>query len=152
MAARSFALVAGFLLLVEGVWGFLASTTFGVFDTNPLHATLALALGIAGVSMARDRRSAKSFCFWAGALLLTLGAIARMPGFDTLMYVTLELNQIEAVFLIGLGLTALGASYMSRSRPVVLRLHSSDMPGYRLRTSPLFSISQSLRPGHASPL
>ncbi|MEO5824454.1 MAG: DUF4383 domain-containing protein [Gemmatimonadales bacterium] len=152
MAARSFALVAGFLLLVEGVWGFLASTTFGVFDTNPVHATLALTLGIAGICMARECRSARSFCFWSGALLFSLGAIARMPGFDMLMFVTLEMNQIEAVFAIILGVGALGASYLSRSRPVVLRLHSSDMPGYRLRTSPLFSISQSVSPGHASPL
>lgn len=152
MAARSFALVAGVLLLVEGVWGFLASTTFGVFDTNPLHATLALGLGLAGIRMASDCSRARSFCFWAGALLLALGGIARMPGFDTLMYVTLEMNQIEAVFSIGLGIAALGASYMSRPRLVVLRLYSSDMPGYRLRTSPLFSISQSVRPGHASPL
>ncbi|MBA2292315.1 MAG: DUF4383 domain-containing protein [Gemmatimonadales bacterium] len=152
MAARSFALVAGVLLLVEGVWGFLASTTFGVFDTNPLHAMLALGLGVAGIRMAPHYSSAKSFCFWAGALLLTLGAAARMPGFDTLMFVTLEMNQIEAVFSMGLGIAALGASYMSRSRPVVLRLYSRDMPGYVLRTSPLFSISQSVRPGHASPL
>ncbi len=152
MPARSFALVVGVLLLVEGVWGFLASTTFGVFDTNPVHATLALGLGIAGVRMAGDCSSARSFCFWAGALLLTLGALARAPGFDTLMYVTLEMNQIEAVFAIGLGITALGAAYVSRPRPIVLRLYSSDMPGYILRTSPLFSISQSLKPGHASPL
>lgn len=152
MAARSFAFVLGALLFVEGVWGFLASTTFGAFDTNPLHATLALGLGIAGIRMASDCSSARSFCFWTGALLLTLGAVARMPGFDTLMYVTLEMNQIEAVFSIGLGITALGAAYMSRSRPVVLRLYSSDMQSYTLRTSPLFSISQSARPGHASPL
>lgn len=152
MAARSFALVAGVLLLVEGVWGFFSPTTFGVLDTNPLHATLALGLGIAGIRMSPHYSSAKSFCFWAGALLLTLGAIARMPGFDTLMFVTLEMNQIEAVFSMGLGIAALGASYISRSRPVVLRLYSRDMPGYVLRTSPLFSISQSARPGHASPL
>lgn len=152
MAARSFALVAGVLLLVEGVWGFFASTTFGVFDTNPLHATLAVVLGFAGIRMAGNCSDARSFSFWVGALLLALGVVARAPGFDTLMYVTLEINPIEAVFAIGLGITALGAAYMSRPRPIVLRLYSSDMPSYRLRTSPLFAISQSLRPGHASPL
>ncbi len=152
MAARSFALFAGVLLLVEGVWGFLATTTFGVLDTNPLHATLALGLGVAGINMARDCSSARTYSFWTGSLLLALGGLARIPGFDTFMFVTLEMNQIEAVFAIGLGIAALGAAYMSRPRPVVLRLYSSDMPSYRLRTSPLFSISQSPRPGHASPL
>jgi hypothetical protein len=152
MAARSFALVVGALLLVEGIWGFFSEVVFGVLDTNPLHALMGIGLGLAGLRVASGSGSARRYCHWLAGIMLTTGGLRLLPDFASLMFVTLELNYVEAVFSVGLGVVALMVAHWSRPKPLVLRFHSFDMPGYQPRTSPAFSITSSARPGHASPL
>ena len=151
MATRWFALVIGVLLLVEGVWGMFSPVVFGVLDTNPAHVALGLALGLAGLRVAGGWGSARRYCYWLGGVMLVVGGLRLLPDFASLMFVTLEINEVEAVFSVGIAAFALALAYASRPRPLVLRLHSYDMPGYRPRTSSVLVISSG-RPGQASPL
>ena len=152
MPAQIFALFMGVLLLIEGIWGFFSPVVFGVLDTNPLHAILGIGLGIAGVRVARECGSARRYCWWLGASMLVAGGLTLTPDFETLIYVILEINHVEAVFSVGFAFMAFIAAYNSRSRPMVLRLRSYDLPAYQLRAAPLVPVSHSGRPGHASPL
>lgn len=152
MAVRTFALVIGVLLLVEGVWGMFSPVVFGVLDTNPLHALMGIGLGLAGLRVAGGRGSARRYCYWLGGVLLTIGGLRLLPDFASLMFVVFEINHVEAVFSVAVGAASLLLAWRARPRPLVLRLHSYDMPGYQPRTSPLLSITSSVRPGHASPL
>lgn len=148
MLAQYFALLMGLVLMVEGAWGFASPVVFGAFDTNTLHAGIAVALGVAGLWVAL-RGGARFYCAVFGVVMLTLGLFRLEPHFDALANVIFAMNEIEAVLSVVIGAAALGIYRISQDEQRAL----SPFPR-RLRMNyerPPLSMMPS-KPGHASPL
>ena len=89
-AAQSLASLAGTAFLVVGILGFVPGVTeefhrlrfaghrsaaelFGIYDISILHNLLHLALGVAGLWLARTFTGARAYLVGAGALYVVLG-------------------------------------------------------------------------------
>lgn len=150
MLAQYFALLVGLILMVEGAWGFVSPVVFGAFDTNVLHALIAVGFGVGGVWVAL-RGGARFYCAVLGGVMLALGLFRLEPHVDALANVIFAINEIEAVLSVIIGATALGVYRVSQDEQRAL----SPFPrrirlNYGRRAVPLSMMPS--KPGHASPL
>ena len=151
MLAQYFALFMGFLLTIEGAWGFASPVVFGAFDTNVLHAGIAVALGAGGVWVAL-RGGARFYCAVFGVVMLGLGLFRLEPHVGALINVVFAINEIEAVLSVIIGAMALGVYRASQDEQRALSPFPRRMRlTYTLPATRPLSMTPS-RPGHASPL
>ena len=111
--ARSFALLVGVFLLIEGVWGMFSSVVFGVFTTNVTHAVIHLVLGLIGIGAAL-RGHAPAFLGFLGVLLLLVGILWFIPATRHLPTDLFNANRAVAVLNVVIGGIALGMAKNAR--------------------------------------
>jgi hypothetical protein len=104
--ASRFALIVGLLLLVEGVWGLFSFNVFGALTTNPAHAVIHIALGIAALGAWRSGHAC-GYSTFLGILLLVVGGLWFMPGTQSVIVQFLNVNLAGAWVNIAVGLVAL---------------------------------------------
>lgn len=104
--ASAFALGVGVLLLIEGLWGLVSPVVFGVLTTNLAHAGIHIVLGLYGIAVGLGRRPA-GYLLFLGALLLGVGVMHFVPGFDALLTALLNVSTPVAIVNIVLGTLAL---------------------------------------------
>ncbi len=117
--SRTFALVVGAFLLIEGIWGFFSPVVFGVLTTNPLHAAIHVLLGIAGIWTGLKGGS-RGFCLFLGALLLAVGIFWFLPVLGDLVRSLLNVNLAVTYLNIALGVVSLIVGFVSAPKRVVL--------------------------------
>lgn len=103
MSARNFALFCGIFFLVIGVLGFIPGIVtppptdpdpelvinagygylFGLFPTNLLHNLVHVAVGIWGITSARDPKGATFFCQAFAILYSLIAVMGILPGTGT---------------------------------------------------------------------
>lgn len=118
--SNQFAIAVGVFFFVEGVWGLLSPTVFGVLTTNSVRAAVHLALGgmtiVAGVK--GFERSALRV---VGSIAVAVGTLRFIPGVDDLIVGVLAVNVPAALLNLVIGLSCLSVSatlYPSRRRLV----------------------------------
>ena len=119
MLARRFATVLGAFLLIEGVWGMFSPVVFGVLTTNVVHATIHIALGIAGIWMGRSEM-ARGYLLSVGALLLVVGVLRFVPAVSGIVVSILNVNMAVAWLNIIVGAIALGIAMASKEDRAVV--------------------------------
>jgi hypothetical protein len=136
--AQSLASLAGTMFLVVGILGFVPWVTadfhrlrfaghrssaelFGVFDVSILHNLLHLALGLAGLWLARRFAGARVYLLGGGALYLALWLYGLIVGRNEgSNFIPVDAADDWAHFVVGLALLAAGlvAGRARRPRPV----------------------------------
>ncbi len=119
MLARRFATVLGAFLLIEGIWGMFSPVVFGVLTTNVVHATIHIALGIAGIWMGRSAM-ARGYLLSVGILLLVVGVLRFVPAVADIIVSILNVNIAVAWLNIIVGAIALGIAMASKEGAVVV--------------------------------
>lgn len=125
---QSLASLAGTAFLVVGILGFIPGVTsdfsqlkfaghssgaqlFGVFDVSILHNLLHLALGVAGLSLARTRAGARAYLVGGGSLYLALWIFGLSVGRgDSANFIPLDSADNWLHFALGLGMVAGGVA------------------------------------------
>ena len=119
MLARRFATVLGAFLLIEGIWGMFSPVVFGVLTTNVVHATIHIALGIAGIWMGRSEM-ARGYLLSVGILLLVVGVLRFVPAMSGIVVSILNVNMAVAWLNIIVGAIALGIAMASKEDRAVV--------------------------------
>ena len=105
-ACKTFAVLVGAFLLVEGIWGLSSPVVFGVLTTNTLHAVIHIALGAVGL-WAGLKSGARQFCLFLGVLLVAVGALWFVPGVSALIRSLLNVNAAVAYLNLAVGAIAI---------------------------------------------
>ena len=105
-ACKTFAVLVGAFLLVEGIWGLSSPVVFGVLTTNTLHAVIHIALGAVGL-WAGLKSGARQFCLFLGVLLAAVGALWFVPGVSALIRSLLNVNAAVAYLNLAVGAIAI---------------------------------------------
>jgi len=119
MLARRFATMLGAFLLIEGVWGMFSPVVFGVLTTNVVHATIHIALGIAGIWMGRSEM-ARGYLLSVGILLLVVGILRFIPAMSGIVVSILNVNVAVAWLNIIVGAISLGIAMTSKEDRAVV--------------------------------
>lgn len=114
-----FAIIIGIFLLIEGVWGEFSNVVFGVLQTNRIHATIHILLGIIGIYSGLNV-SARKFLIFLGVLLTAVGVLYFVPVIGDLVVSILSVNAAVAYFNIVVGIVSLAIALASNS-PVTRR-------------------------------
>lgn len=101
-----FSILFGFLLLIQGIWNLIDPPLLGVFTSNPLHATIHVLLGIAGI-WTGFKSGAKIFLLFLGFLLLSVGSLFFVAGAQELLIEIFNVNIAVALLNIVIGVLAL---------------------------------------------
>lgn len=105
-ASCGFAIVLGFLLLIEGVWGLFSPVVFGVLSTNVLHACIHILLG--GLALwAGSTGHARGYLGFLGALLIAVAALWFIPATRGFIMDTLSVNRAVAIVNLVIGILCL---------------------------------------------
>lgn len=120
MLARRFATLLGAFLLIEGVWGMFSPVVFGILTTNVIHATIHIALGVAGIWMGRSEM-ARGYLLSVGGLLLVVGILRFVPTVGGLIVSILNVNVAVAWVNIIVGAIAIAVAMSSKEEAVVVR-------------------------------
>ena len=105
-ACKTFAVLVGAFLLVEGIWGLSSPVVFGVLTTNTLHAVIHIVLGAVGL-WAGLKSGARQFCLFLGVLLVAVGALWFVPGVSALIRSLLNVNAAVAYLNLAVGAIAI---------------------------------------------
>ena len=121
--AQWYSLVAGAVLLLIGILGFLVESNFDFgsdvegdsllgFEINGTHNLVHLASGALGLAAFRRRSTAKTFALAFGAVYLVVAIVGVIQGDNVLGII--PVNGADHVLHFALALAGLGAGYVSR--------------------------------------
>ncbi len=125
--AQLYALVFGLVLLVAGILGFLANSSFGnlgsgldgdkliIFEVNGWHNLVHIASGALGLALAAKAASARAFALGFGAVYLLVTIIGLIDGSD--IFGLLPINTADNVLHIAIALTGIAAGLASAPTP-----------------------------------
>jgi hypothetical protein len=95
---RTLSLLAGVLLVIEGVWGFYSPVVFGVLRTNTLHASIHIVLGAVGLwASTSSHGHPRIFLVSLGLLLIAVGLLWIAPASRGWLESVLNPNEAVAV-------------------------------------------------------
>ncbi|WP_029034153.1 DUF4383 domain-containing protein [Salinimicrobium terrae] len=97
-----FALLVGFLFLIQGIWNLIDPPFLEIFTSNLLHAIIHVVLGIIGIWTGL-RSGAYIFLLFLGILLLTLGILYFLEPAKELLIELFNVNVAVAWLNIGVG-------------------------------------------------
>lgn len=124
--AQVYALVFGITLLVAGIAGFFADSSFGdlgsgvegdeliVFEVNGWHNLVHIASGLLGLALARTPASARAYALGFGAVYLAVTVWGMIDGNDVLGL--LPVNAADNVLHIAIAATGILAGLLSDDR------------------------------------
>ena len=96
--ARTLSLLAGVLLMIEGIWGFYRPVVFGGLTTNTLHASIHIVLGAVGLWAGTSSHGhPRIFLGALGGLLIAVGLLWVVRGSRGWIEGLLNVNEAVAV-------------------------------------------------------
>ena len=125
--AQLYALVFGLVLLVAGILGFIANSSFGnlgsgldgdkliIFEVNGWHNLVHIASGALGLALAAKAAPARAFALGFGAVYLLVTIIGLIDGSD--IFGLLPVNTADNVLHIAIALTGIAAGLASAPTP-----------------------------------
>ncbi len=103
---KTFTLLLGLFLVVEGIWGLVSPPVFGILPTNAIRASIHLLFGIAGLA-AWKTDNVRKYLSLVGPVILAVGVLYFIPFVKELIVGLLAVDRNVAILNVLVGIIAL---------------------------------------------